>query len=178
MRPTRLATWLMLLLCSAPLLAQWKAVPPSELLAALQRGGQVIVMRHASSPREVPDGAAERVLDEAGRASARAMGDALLDVMASEGRAVGASHVARWMDRLFSGAHERQSRRLSHALAAPTDPGARRVSRPPAPVMRAAERPISGTTLRVRDSRVSMLLALALLAGLGLGLGLGVWLAG
>ena len=110
--------------------------------------------------------------------TARAMGDALLEVMASEGRAVGASHVARWMDRLFSGAHERQSRRLSHALAAPTDPGSPRPSRPPSHAPRTPERPISGTTLRVRDSRVSMLLALALLAGLGLGLGLGVWLAG
>jgi phosphohistidine phosphatase SixA len=56
-----------------------------DLTAALQRGGYVILMRHASSPRTPPDPAQadadnvhhERQLDEAGRASARAMGDAL-----------------------------------------------------------------------------------------------------
>ena len=57
-------------------------------VAALQQGGYVIVMRHASSPREVPDRKAanadnvtpERQLDEAGRASAAAMGKALKDL--------------------------------------------------------------------------------------------------
>ena len=57
----------------------------AQLIAALRRGGYVIVMRHASSPRTPPDAATadadnvqhERQLDELGRASARALGDAL-----------------------------------------------------------------------------------------------------
>lgn len=56
-----------------------------ELIAALRSGGYVILMRHASSPRSLPDAGQadvenvnhERQLDEAGRASARAMGEAL-----------------------------------------------------------------------------------------------------
>ena len=56
-----------------------------DLVAALRVGGYVILMRHTSSPRNVPDpGHAdvenvnhERQLDEEGRASARAMGEAL-----------------------------------------------------------------------------------------------------
>jgi phosphohistidine phosphatase SixA len=61
--------------------------PPSkqELLANLRHGGYVILMRHASSPREAPDAAhmnadntkGERQLDEMGIQSAQAMGDAL-----------------------------------------------------------------------------------------------------
>jgi len=55
-----------------------------DLTAALQRGGYVILMRHASSPGTPPDPAQadpenprhERHLDETGRTSARAMGDA------------------------------------------------------------------------------------------------------
>jgi len=55
-----------------------------DLTAALQRGGYVILMRHASSPGAPPDSAQadrdnprhERQLDETGRTSARAMGDA------------------------------------------------------------------------------------------------------
>jgi phosphohistidine phosphatase SixA len=55
-----------------------------DLVLQLQRGGCVILMRHASSPGAAPDPAqvdpgnvhSERQLDEAGRASARAMGDA------------------------------------------------------------------------------------------------------
>jgi phosphohistidine phosphatase SixA len=58
------------------------------LVEALRQGGYVIVMRHASSPREVPDRKAanadnvnlERQLDEAGRAGATAMGKALRDL--------------------------------------------------------------------------------------------------
>ena len=61
------------------------AQTPANLVATLQKGGCVIVMRHASSPREVPDAATanpdnttrERQLDQAGRASAAAFGDAL-----------------------------------------------------------------------------------------------------
>jgi phosphohistidine phosphatase SixA len=54
------------------------------LVKALRQGGYVILMRHASSPREVPDKQTanpdnvngERQLDAAGRASAIAMGKA------------------------------------------------------------------------------------------------------
>ncbi|HTP40543.1 MAG TPA: histidine phosphatase family protein [Steroidobacteraceae bacterium] len=55
------------------------------LLSALRRGGFVVVMRHASSPREIPDRAhadpqnttPERQLDATGRDTATAMGKAL-----------------------------------------------------------------------------------------------------
>ena len=55
------------------------------LVKALRQGGYVIVMRHASSPREAPDAQTanadnvnrERQLDQNGRASAIAMGKAL-----------------------------------------------------------------------------------------------------
>jgi phosphohistidine phosphatase SixA len=55
------------------------------LVKALRQGGYVIVMRHASSPREVPDKQTanpdntkpERQLDETGRNTAAAMGKAL-----------------------------------------------------------------------------------------------------
>ena len=58
------------------------------LVKALQKGGYVLVMRHASSPREVPDKQTantdnrkpERQLDESGRKSAAAMGRALRDL--------------------------------------------------------------------------------------------------
>ena len=58
------------------------------LVRALRQGGYVIVMRHASSPREVPDKATanpdnvkpERQLDPEGRASSTAMGKALRDL--------------------------------------------------------------------------------------------------
>ena len=57
-------------------------------MKALRQGGYVIVMRHASSPREVPDKTAanpdntkpERQLDQEGRTSATAMGQALRDL--------------------------------------------------------------------------------------------------
>jgi phosphohistidine phosphatase SixA len=58
------------------------------LVKALRQGGYVIVMRHASSPREAPNPQAanadnvnrERQLDAEGRASATAMGKALHDL--------------------------------------------------------------------------------------------------
>jgi phosphohistidine phosphatase SixA len=58
------------------------------LVKALQKGGYVIVMRHASSPREAPDkqtanpdnSKLERQLDEGGRNTAIAMGKALRDL--------------------------------------------------------------------------------------------------
>jgi phosphohistidine phosphatase SixA len=57
----------------------------AELVKDLQQGGYVIVLRHASSPREAPERNSanadnlklERQLDDAGRAAARAMGVAL-----------------------------------------------------------------------------------------------------
>ncbi len=73
-------------LVSAPARAQ--ELTGSALVAALKRGGYVVVLRHASSPREVPDErtanpdntARERQLDEAGRAVAAAIGKALRDL--------------------------------------------------------------------------------------------------
>ena len=57
----------------------------AALVKSLQAGGYMIVMRHASSPREVPDKRTanpdnvtlERQLDEKGRATATGMGEAL-----------------------------------------------------------------------------------------------------
>jgi hypothetical protein len=56
-----------------------------KLVTELQSGGYVLVMRHASSPRQAPTSATanpdnsklERQLDHAGREGATAMGDAL-----------------------------------------------------------------------------------------------------
>jgi phosphohistidine phosphatase SixA len=71
----------LLVLCAA---GNTTSLTGKELTAALQRGGYVILMRHASSPGTPPDSAQadaenprhERQLDEVGRTSARAMGDA------------------------------------------------------------------------------------------------------
>lgn len=60
----------------------------AALASALRQGGYVMVMRHASSPREAPNKQAanadnvklERQLDEAGRAGSIAMGRALRDL--------------------------------------------------------------------------------------------------
>lgn len=57
-------------------------------IKALQKGGYVIVMRHTSSPREVPDAKTanpdntkpERQLDEVGRSTATALGKAWRDL--------------------------------------------------------------------------------------------------
>lgn len=73
-------------LVSGPARAQ--ELTGSALVAALKRGGYVVVLRHASSPREVPDErtanpdntARERQLDEAGRAAAAAIGKVLRDL--------------------------------------------------------------------------------------------------
>lgn len=56
-----------------------------DLLSALQEGGHIIVMRHASSPRQVPDAETanadnvnlERQLDDEGRKGAAVMGESL-----------------------------------------------------------------------------------------------------
>ena len=57
----------------------------TKLVQRLRQGGYVLVMRHASSPREAPtkeianadNPKLERQLDEAGRSGARAMGNAV-----------------------------------------------------------------------------------------------------
>jgi hypothetical protein len=71
------------LMIFAPTQAQTLA--SAELVKALQKGGHFIVMRHAASPRTMPDQATanadntklERQLDETGRSTATAMGGAL-----------------------------------------------------------------------------------------------------
>ena len=83
---TLLDTLLCLLLITATAHAQTLA--GEALVKALRQGGYVIVMRHANSPREVPDKQTanpdnvkpERQLDEVGRATAAAMGKALRDL--------------------------------------------------------------------------------------------------
>ena len=67
---------------------QSQTASAQSLVASLKQGGYVLVMRHASSPREVPDKQTanadnvklERQLDEAGRRTATAMGKALRDL--------------------------------------------------------------------------------------------------
>jgi phosphohistidine phosphatase SixA len=85
----RLLSMLILLTGSAGLLwislAHAQTLSGDVLVNTLRQGGFVIVMRHASSPREVPTKETanadnvnlERQLDEAGRATATAMGKAL-----------------------------------------------------------------------------------------------------
>jgi phosphohistidine phosphatase SixA len=59
-----------------------------SLVTSLKKGGYVLVMRHASSPRDVPDTQTanadnvrmERQLDDAGRRTSAAMGKALRDL--------------------------------------------------------------------------------------------------
>lgn len=68
---------------AAPAEAQTLSGP--ALVDALRQGGYVLVMRHASSPRETPNQQSanpdnvklERQLDDAGRSTATAMGEAL-----------------------------------------------------------------------------------------------------
>jgi phosphohistidine phosphatase SixA len=64
------------------------AAQAQNIAETLRQGGCVIVMRHASSPREVPAGATERQLDDAGRASATALGKAFRDLRIPVGEVV------------------------------------------------------------------------------------------
>jgi len=65
-----------------------QSLSKNELVSTLEKGGNVLVMRHASSPREVPDAKTanadntnrERQLDEAGRTTATKMGKAMRDL--------------------------------------------------------------------------------------------------
>jgi len=76
---------LMLPMLCVVVLARAESLAGQDLVNALQGGGYVILMRHASSPGVAPDVAHadagnvhhERQLDVQGRASARAMGEAL-----------------------------------------------------------------------------------------------------
>ena len=69
----------------ALLSASTQTISGNELIRALRAGGNVIVMRHASSPRDAPDkqhanpdnGTLERQLDATGRETATAMGKAI-----------------------------------------------------------------------------------------------------
>src|SRR5690606_28298982 len=77
--------WALCWLASA---AHAQSLSGNELVESLRDGGHFIAMRHASSPRSEPDAASaqpgnvnrERQLDEAGRASATAMGAALREL--------------------------------------------------------------------------------------------------
>jgi phosphohistidine phosphatase SixA len=65
-----------------------QSLSKNELMSVLGKGGNVLVFRHASSPREVPDAKTanadntnrERQLDEAGRTAATMMGKAMRDL--------------------------------------------------------------------------------------------------
>ena len=82
----RLPAALLLLLTAAAAQAQMRS--GEAVVKALRQGGYVIVMRHASSPREVPDKQTanpdntkpERQLDEVGRTTSAALGKALRDL--------------------------------------------------------------------------------------------------
>jgi hypothetical protein len=79
-----LRTPLLLLLLVVATAHGGESLSKADLVAALQRGGNVILMRRARSPGTTPDAAhanaddpqLERQLDEQGQASARAMGEA------------------------------------------------------------------------------------------------------
>src|SRR5580698_2239384 len=79
---------LIALLAATAILLHAQTLSGDALLKALRQGGYVIVMRHASSPREVPDKQSanpdnlkpERQLDAEGRTTATAMGKALRDL--------------------------------------------------------------------------------------------------
>src|SRR5438128_756835 len=68
--------------------AQKQPLQDEALVKALRQGGYVIVMRHASSPREAPNKQTanpdnlklERQLDDEGRSGATAMGKALREL--------------------------------------------------------------------------------------------------
>jgi phosphohistidine phosphatase SixA len=68
--------------------AKGQTMSSNQLIPALRQGGYVLVMRHGSSPREPPtrdtanpdNSKLERQLDEAGRAGAIAMGNAVRDL--------------------------------------------------------------------------------------------------
>src|SRR2546423_7484511 len=92
MRAARLPAVFLLLWMVRPASAQTLA--GDALVKALRQGGYVLVMRHTSSPRDAPSKASanpdnvklERQLDETGRATATAMGNALRELKIPIGR--------------------------------------------------------------------------------------------
>jgi hypothetical protein len=84
---SRMPRWLPIVLCCLPGTVACSQAPASDqaLITALRAGGHVLVMRHAQSPRQAPSAATankdntglERELDDVGRATAIAMGEAL-----------------------------------------------------------------------------------------------------
>ncbi len=74
--------------------AHAQSVSGEALVEALRQGGHVVVMRHASSPRQAPDSQTansdnvnlERQLDEEGRTTATALGQAFRDLQIPVGR--------------------------------------------------------------------------------------------
>ena len=81
----RMTSVVAFVLCAVAPSAAGQNGPPTPVVDALRGGGLVIVMRHASSPREQPDAATanpdntsrERQLDRVGKDTATAMGAAL-----------------------------------------------------------------------------------------------------
>jgi phosphohistidine phosphatase SixA len=79
-----------------PVSAQAPLLSGPAFVDALKKGGYVIVLRHASSPRELPDDRTanpdntprERQLDETGRKDATALGQALRRLAIPVGRVV------------------------------------------------------------------------------------------
>jgi len=86
--PTALAAAAVTICTCAAGVAAAQDLSGPALVEALRGGGYVIVMRHASSPREAPGKATanrdntklERQLDQSGRSSAMAMGKAIRDL--------------------------------------------------------------------------------------------------
>ena len=80
--------WILTALALVSGTAAAQALSGDALVKALRQGGYVIVMRHASSPRDVPDKQTanpdntkpERQLDAEGRSTATALGEALRDL--------------------------------------------------------------------------------------------------
>ena len=86
MRRMRLAVggwWLVVVTLVTATAAQAQTLTGPALVKALQAGGHVIVMRHGSSPNQIPakpnadNVPPERQLDDKGRATAAAMGESL-----------------------------------------------------------------------------------------------------
>lgn len=75
--------WLAVVTLVTAVASQAQTLSGAALVKALQAGGHVIVMRHASSPSQIPEKPnsdnvpPERQLDELGRRTATAMGEAL-----------------------------------------------------------------------------------------------------
>src|SRR5262245_63754676 len=103
---------LSLLTVVTPAVASAQTLSGPALVTALQKGGYVIVMRHAASPQQPPSREnanpdnvkVERQLDDVGRSTAMAMGKALRDLKIPVGevlssptyRALETARLAQW----------------------------------------------------------------------------------